>query len=271
MEKIKNCNITYRDIENFSYLREGITVFYKQWEEITGNTEQEVLEFFANLWYKEKQLYPDPFFLFAGLDNSPEETKAWIVGQDPYPNGEGIGYAFAIKENVKEPKSFKILKEAFARYNILLDRNLMPWRLAKINSINIMPVVKPSQPNSFPELKKFMIKIVRNHQDMYNVPVFAFGNVAYDALREAGVKITAKFMHPAARTLNIDNYSESLKPLVSFIKQQVDLEEDITDRNVEQIYKDMQTTPEEETFYKSTYIYEINNKKFIMQSREGWI
>ena len=267
MDKVKS-KITYQDAQNIYRLFSGTMRFLREWEEVFGVSKESIIEWFASAWYENKVLYPDPYYLFAGLDNNPEETFAWVVGQDPYPNGEGIGYAFAIADTIsedKQPKSFKILDAAFRKHRIKLDNYLMPWRMANINSINIMPIVKPGQPNSFPELKKLMAFLVKNHADKYNVPVFAFGNVAYEALRQIGVRDVIKLTHPAARTLTPDNYD--ISPLINFIKHHVEITEDLTDRTIEQIYEDYGTSYSEEQVFQTLYVYELDGKKYIMESK----
>lgn len=249
--------LTKKQIESIINLHAGLYHFWQAWEDILPIGD-DLLVFFTDL-YTDEELYPDPYLLFAGLQYDPNETKAWIVGQDPYPNGEGVGYAFAIKEDVNEPKSFKVLKQAFAKHDILLDRTLLPWKIAYINSVNIMPVVRPGQPNSFPNLKKLIAKLIATHQKQYGVPVFAFGNVAYEALKEAGVE-AIKIMHPAARGLSIDNYDVS--PIADFIKQNTIFRE--IDKTPEEIYKELTFSYDAQTVIMEDYAYTINGKNFLI-------
>lgn len=54
--------------------------------------------------------YPASEDIFRVFSMPLNEIKVVILGQDPYPNGEAIGYAFAVKRTVPIPKSLQIIK-----------------------------------------------------------------------------------------------------------------------------------------------------------------
>jgi uracil-DNA glycosylase len=56
-----------------------------------------------------KPFYPDGDKIFRVFSMPLENIKVVILGQDPYPNGEAIGLAFAVKEDVAMPASLKII------------------------------------------------------------------------------------------------------------------------------------------------------------------
>lgn len=56
--------------------------------------------------------YPEPQNIFRVFSMPLDHIKVVVLGQDPYPNGEAIGYAFAVNGTTPTPKSLQtILKE----------------------------------------------------------------------------------------------------------------------------------------------------------------
>lgn len=55
--------------------------------------------------------YPDSKDIFRVFSMSLENIRAVIIGQDPYPNGEANGLAFAVNENVRIPPSLRIIQQ----------------------------------------------------------------------------------------------------------------------------------------------------------------
>lgn len=55
-----------------------------------------------------------------------ENIKVVILGQDPYPNeGQALGYAFAISEEIKKPAPLKIIEKEVGHE---IDKTLFNWR-----------------------------------------------------------------------------------------------------------------------------------------------
>src|SRR5690606_12585838 len=55
--------------------------------------------------------YPESENIFKVFSMPLEDIKVVILGQDPYPNGEAIGLAFAVKEGTKLPGSLRVIKQ----------------------------------------------------------------------------------------------------------------------------------------------------------------
>lgn len=55
--------------------------------------------------------YPESNDIFRVFSMPLEDIKVVILGQDPYPNGEAIGLAFAVKEGTKLPGSLRVIKQ----------------------------------------------------------------------------------------------------------------------------------------------------------------
>lgn len=55
--------------------------------------------------------YPASQDIFKVFSMPLEDIKVVILGQDPYPNGEAIGYAFAVNADTKTPASLRIIQK----------------------------------------------------------------------------------------------------------------------------------------------------------------
>lgn len=64
--------------------------------------------------------YPSPNEVFRVFSMPIDKIKVVILGQDPYPNGEAIGLAFAIKEGTPTPASLKIIRKEVETSGTLL-------------------------------------------------------------------------------------------------------------------------------------------------------
>lgn len=55
------------------------------------------------------KFYPDAYNIFRVFSMPLEDIKVVILGQDPYPNGEAIGYSFAVNRDNKVPASLRVM------------------------------------------------------------------------------------------------------------------------------------------------------------------
>jgi len=83
------------------------------------------------------KFYPDALHIFRVFEMPLDKIEVVILGQDPYLNGEAIGYAFAVNGNKPIPKSLNIIfkeiikpetSEDFLKKSSILDRTLSNWR-----------------------------------------------------------------------------------------------------------------------------------------------
>lgn len=67
------------------------------------------------------KFYPEPKDIFRVFSMPIDKIKVVIIGQDPYPNGEAIGYAFAVKSSFPLPGSLKVIKNEIIRSKVERD------------------------------------------------------------------------------------------------------------------------------------------------------
>lgn len=63
---------------------------------------------------REAPYFPSPEQVFKVFSMPLQDIKVVILGQDPYPKGEAIGYAFAVDSNTPIPASLKIILDEIA-------------------------------------------------------------------------------------------------------------------------------------------------------------
>lgn len=103
--------------------------------------------------YRTKKIYPDMHDIFNALKfTSYENTKAVIVGQDPYINpGEAHGLAFSVKPGAKTPPSLaNIFKELAADVGGATPENghLERWAHQGVMLLNTVLTVRAGQSRS---------------------------------------------------------------------------------------------------------------------------
>lgn len=69
--------------------------------------------------------YPQKSQIFRVFSTPLDSIKVIILGQDPYPNGEAIGLAFAVAENKNIPASLRIMKEEILKSSAVTDSSLL--------------------------------------------------------------------------------------------------------------------------------------------------
>jgi len=123
----------------------------------------ERLEELLRIESKYFDIYPstDLSIILKALDLNPANTKAIIIGQDPYPNGNANGLAFSSDEMTP---SLEKLEEAFRRElgnTFNLDSLLRPFQ-DKILLLNSALTVRFKKPGSHKDFwKPFIIELVK--------------------------------------------------------------------------------------------------------------
>ena len=103
--------------------------------------------------YKNNKIYPDKYDIFNALrETSFEDTKAVIIGQDPYHgNGQAHGMCFSVKKGVKIPPSLlNIYKEINREYGYPIANHgyLMKWANQGVLLLNTILTVREGSPMS---------------------------------------------------------------------------------------------------------------------------
>lgn len=125
------------------------------------NVLQEEFEkpYFKQLWkfvmkeYEEHTVYPRKEDIFSALKlTAYHETKAVIIGQDPYHGaGQAHGLSFSVKPGIKQPPSlkniFKELKDDLG-YDVPNHGYLEKWAKQGVLMLNTVLTVREKKPNS---------------------------------------------------------------------------------------------------------------------------
>lgn len=73
------------------------------------------------------KFYPEAKDIFRVFSMPLDQIKVVILGQDPYPNGEAIGLAFAVNKATKAPASLKVIyKEICTSMGLMSETNTVP-------------------------------------------------------------------------------------------------------------------------------------------------
>lgn len=75
--------------------------------------------------------YPSPKDIFRVFSMPIQDIKVVILGQDPYPRGEGVGLAFAVKEDIPMPGSLRVIAKEIEREGLksgFFDSDIPQWR-----------------------------------------------------------------------------------------------------------------------------------------------
>lgn len=90
------------------------------------------------------QFYPHSSNIFRAFQIPLNEIKLVILGMDPYPNGEAIGYAFLVDPSLeKKPYSLKIIEEELGH-----SINNDDWLNKGVFLINVSLTVESKKPGS---------------------------------------------------------------------------------------------------------------------------
>jgi uracil-DNA glycosylase len=183
---------------------------------------------------KEKTIYPEPQDVFVAFDETIlpyEKTRIVIVGQDPYPNGEANGYAFASKKS-GIPKSLEIIFKELHRsvYSYVGDEtfkkwfaspDLSKWHKQGILSLNAVLTVEHGKPKShwdmgWEEFLSIVLKKLNDHQDKLVFMLWGAKAHEYENLLDGNKHLVLKGAHPAAdlygtkRFVGCDHFKEAI-------------------------------------------------------------
>jgi uracil-DNA glycosylase len=120
------------------------------------DTETEFMIDGAREQYSKTEVYPHPSNVWDAFVKCPiDKLKVVIVGQDPYPNGEGNGLCFAVKErDMLLPASYQKILEAYnemfpSHFNVnIMDGNLDNWAEQGVLLLNSNLTVEKGKPGS---------------------------------------------------------------------------------------------------------------------------
>lgn len=120
--------------------------------------------------------YPAPSNIFRVFSMPMEDIKVVILGQDPYPNGEANGLAFAVNEETPIPKSLHIIfKEVikaetpteFVEELKTKDKTLQNWANQGVFLLNTALTVEEKNASSHLGIWKWftreIVKIISTH------------------------------------------------------------------------------------------------------------
>jgi uracil-DNA glycosylase len=174
------------------------------------------------------KFYPDPKDIFRAFRMPLDKIKVAIIGQDPYPNGEAIGLAFAVSRHKYIPKSLEIIRQEIIRSgverdslaNIDLDiwRELVHWKNQGVFLLNSALTVEAKNSGSHTGYWQWFTREVVHHVSKQVAPVWllwggdAKGFKSYienpivvnkpEDLKEdsTGINYILEAYHPAAET-----------------------------------------------------------------------
>jgi len=190
-----------------------------------------------------KLFYPEPHMTFNFLNFcKPEDVKVVIIGQDPYPNGEGIGMAFSLNDGEKITSSLRnIFKVINSTKSIKLKKplgnnvNLTPWAKQGVLLMNNCLTVQPQKAGSYKnETWIFIIKNIIKLIEAYNKQCIylLWGNNAKGLKKHLDKKaIVFESSHPSGRSAHLGfmkcNHFELVnKKLVELKKEPINWELD---------------------------------------------
>lgn len=110
--------------------------------------------------YSEK-VFPEKENIFNVFQMPLQDIKVVILGQDPYPKeGQAIGYAFAVNEDVSKPASLRIIEKEVGHE---LDRTLQNWRDQGVFLLNTALTVKAEQAGSHINYWRKFTEVIVNY------------------------------------------------------------------------------------------------------------
>ena len=174
---------------------------HKSWKEYISFNKQ-VYEGIEKI-YNSGIVYPAKELLFDSFSIPIQRVKVVILGQDPYPNGEGIGYAFAYdaKKFKNKPKSFRNIEKELGKR---LNPYLVDWKYKGVMSVNSSMTVLEGKPGSHKHLwEGFTIKwisVLSSINDKIEWVLLGKQAQSFDKYIVAGKKYYAP--HPATRYNN---------------------------------------------------------------------
>lgn len=143
------------------------------------------------------QFYPPVDNIFRVFQIPLNEIKLVILGMDPYPNGEAIGYAFLVDPTLeKKPYSLKIIEEELGH-----PINNEDWLNKGVFPINVSLTVEKKKPGSHMMYwKSFSTEVVRTISNYNPCEWLLMGRNAqfYSKFINKQTNIIHTVPHPAA-------------------------------------------------------------------------
>lgn len=147
---------------------------------------------------KKSKVYPSPDKIFRAFSNLEyDEVNVLLLGQDPYPNGEANGLAFATDGSITPS-----LRMIFTELEAPTNPSLMHWEDQGVLLLNSALTVKKKQPGSHRDLWKPFIKHIISELKKKDVPIVfgCLGSVADKLVGNTGIHRKVSAPHPAADT-----------------------------------------------------------------------
>ena len=128
-------------------------------------------------------------------DISPEKVKVIILGQDPYPSGSAVGYAFSVKEGRQLNSSLINIKKELEAEEFIVQKNsgnLSNWVRQGVFLLNTALTVEQNHAGSHTKLwnkftrssLKYLTRIKKN------LPIMLWGKMAQDFISSISCKDT---------------------------------------------------------------------------------
>ena len=136
---------------------------------------------------------PKPIQIFKAFNMKISDVKIVMIGQDPYPNGQGNGIAFAVNPGVEKTYSLRMLEQSLQDYKgnpaYELDGTLYNWSRNGILLLNTALTMKLGEKKSHVKLwhefmKRILGAIVTHNTGVIIVPL---GNTAKDLVMKTVV------------------------------------------------------------------------------------
>lgn len=194
-----------------TYLADTFARVHPLWQSFILDNCAELLSNIDNELVKlsiEHTIYPPAAQILRALEQSPQDIKIVILGQDPYHgDGEANGLAFAVNNGIKTPPSLRnILKELQAEYNPILqtvDSGLLEnWSKNGVILLNSTLTVIKDQANSLAHIgwQHFTDQIIAEISRQNNSCVFMlWGNFAISKTQfiDENKHLILKSAHPS--------------------------------------------------------------------------
>ena len=178
------------------------------------------------------KVYPEPNDVWNAFVQCPlSELKVVLIGMDPYPNGEGTGLCFEVKEGFKITPSFNAIHEAYnesypSAFNTdILDGKLGCWAKQGVLLLNAYLTVEAGKPGShksyWEKFTKRLIKLLKEHDE--SLIIVTIGKPASD-LVDLNYSSVLRLEHPAyaarqGRKWNYQNFFKKVNERLYLINK----------------------------------------------------
>jgi uracil-DNA glycosylase len=151
--------LTDNRIEIPAWHKAMLTRFHPEWFQLLRSTLEspsfeELNKVKQKAERKKHVVYPEREQVYRAFETPPGKIRVVIIGQDPYPNGEANGWAFAVNPETKVPPSLKLIREVFEKDDYTIgqfDTTLKEWVDQGVMLLNSSLSVRAGQPGSYKE------------------------------------------------------------------------------------------------------------------------